>query len=219
MCVIIITRMVLRRNMKGRIIDFYSGFGGASEAFVNDGRYQVVRIDNNVALKDIEHMYYADITKIDVTDIEFMYGKANLMIFGIPCYEFSMGYNAPHAIAIREGRKNSYQPCMKNLEKAKEIIEYCKPKYWIIENVVGSVKFFERSGLGMPTQQVGPFVFWHNLPLLSLSKVGLEEVNGHKQKADKGPGPLRSNHRAKWPLILSKSLLKSFETPTLEDWL
>tara|TARA_Y100001963_G_C6553842_1_gene341062 strand:+ start:52 stop:669 length:618 start_codon:yes stop_codon:yes gene_type:complete len=205
--------------MKGRIIDFYSGFGGASEAFVNDGRYQVVRIDNNVALKDIEHMYYADITKIDVTDIEFMYGKANLMIFGIPCYEYSLAYSAPHAIAIREGRKNSYKPCMKNLEKAMQIIEHCKPKYWIIENVVGAVGFFEEFGLGMPTQQVGPFVLWHNLPLLSLSKVGLEEVKGHKGKADKGPGPLRSNYRAKWPLVLSRSLLKSFETPTLEDWL
>ena len=51
--------------MKGRIIDFYSGFGGASEAFVNDGRYQVVRIDNNLALKDVENMFRIQNTYIN----------------------------------------------------------------------------------------------------------------------------------------------------------
>ena len=205
--------------MRGRIIDFYSGLGGASESFVQNGRYQVARIDNNVELKDVQHTYIRNILKLQNTEIEILYGKADLMIFGIPCYEFSLAHNAPQAIASRENRLNTYSPDLSNLEKAIQIIEYCKPKYWIIENVRGAIKHFEPL-IGYPSQIIGPFCLWHNLPDLAMLKEQADEIIGHKSKNDKGPGCLlRSNYRAKWPLSLSKSLLKSFETPTLEDFL
>jgi len=205
--------------MRGRIIDFYSGLGGASEAFVQDGRYQVSRIDNNMELKDVEYTNIANILNLSVDNIEFLFGDADLMIFGIPCYEFSLAHNAPQGIASRECRLNTYKPNLDHLLKAKEIIDYCKPKYWIIENVRGSVRHFEPI-IGSLTQTIGPFFLYHNLPALSIQNNELEMIIGHKSKNDKGPSnPLRSNYKAKWPIQLSKALLKSFETPTLEDFL
>lgn len=204
--------------MKGRIIDFCSGLGGASEAFVQDGRYQVARIDNNIELKDVEYTSVRNILDLKVSEIEFLYGDADLMIFGVPCYEFSLAHSAPQAIASRENRLNTYKPDLDLLLKAKKIIDYCQPKYWIIENVRGSVRHFEPI-IGPLTQSIGPFFLWHNLPALSMMNSKLEKVIGHKSKNDKGPSnSLRSNYRAKWPIELSQALLNSFETPTLEDF-
>ena len=62
--------------MKGRIIDFCSGLGGASEAFVQDGRYQVARIDNNIELKDVEYTNIANILDLDCYNIDWLYGDA-----------------------------------------------------------------------------------------------------------------------------------------------
>lgn len=205
--------------MKGRVIDFYSGLGGASEAFVQDGRYQVSRIDNNMDLKHVEYTNIANILNLSVDNIEFLFGDADLMIFGPPCYEFSLAHSAPQGIAARENKLESYAPDMSHLHKIMEIIDYCKPKYWIIENVAGSLRHFEPV-LGEFTQKIGPFFLWHNLPALSMLNNDLCEIVGHKTKSDPGPSQvLRSNYRAKWPLVMSKALLKSFETPTLEDFI
>ena len=208
-----------RLFIKGRIIDFYAGLGGASEAFVQDGRYQVVRIDNNVLLKDVEHMYIEDIPKLNVGHIDMLFGKADLMIFAPPCREFSLGYNAPRAIASRKGQLEQYKPDMAYLKKAIEIIKYCKPKNYIIENVQGACRYFEEY-LGKHTQQIGPFYLWHNLPLLSLDKEARTKLATHKQDNDVwSTHPLRSNIKAKWPIELSQALLMSFSQPTLEEWL
>ena len=204
--------------MRGRIVDFFSGLGGASEAFVQDGRYQVTRIDNNYELKDVEYTDISNILNLDAYNIDWLYGNADLMIFGVPCYEFSLAHSAPQGIAARENRLNTYKPNLDCLLKAKEIIDYCQPKYWIIENVRGSCRHFEPI-IGPLTQTIGPFFLWHNLPALSMMNCHLEKVLGHKSKNDKGPSnPLRSNYRAKWPIELSQALLNSFETPTLEDF-
>ena len=203
--------------MKGRIIDFYAGLGGASEAFVKDGRFQVVRIDNNVLLKDVEYMYIEDIPKLNVGHIDMLFGEADLMIFAPPCREFSLGYHAPKSKAARKGEE--FQPDMSLLLKSLQIIKECKPKYWIIENVHGARTDFEPY-LGEPTQVIGPFILWHNLPLLSLTNSALEDISGHKAKSDVwSSNPLRTNHKAKWPYELSNALKKSFLTPTLEEWL
>lgn len=205
--------------MKGRIIDFYAGLGGASEAFVQDGRYQVVRIDNNLDLINVEHMYCVNILKLEPHEVEMLYGKADLMIFAPPCREFSLAYNAPRAIASRKGHLDQYKPDMSYLKKAIAIIKHCNPKYYIIENVQGACRYFEEY-LGKHTQQIGPFYLWHNLPLLSLEKEARTKLATHKQDNDVwSTHPLRANIKAKWPIELSQALLMSFSQPTLEEWL
>jgi hypothetical protein len=206
--------------MKGRIIDFYAGLGGASEAFVKDGRFQVVRIDNNVLLREhVEYIFINDILSMPAGDIEFLYGKADLMIFAPPCTEFSLGFHGPRSRAARDGTIEDYKPDMSHLLKCLEIIKVCQPKYYIIENVVGATKYFEPH-LGEPTQIIGPFCLWHNLPLLSLTTQSIKDIKIHKSKSDVwSTNPLRSNHKAKWPYELSNALKKSFFTPTLEEWL
>ena len=141
------------------------------------------------------------------------------MIFASPCTEFSLGYNAPRSIASRKGKLDEYKPNMSHLKKCLEIIKICQPKYYIIENVQGAVRYFEEY-LGQHTQQIGPFYLWHNLPLLSLHTKDLKKIARHKSDSDVwSTHPLRANIKAKWPIELSQALLESFSQPTLEEWL
>tara|TARA_Y100000114_G_scaffold60045_1_gene55032 strand:- start:1083 stop:1529 length:447 start_codon:yes stop_codon:yes gene_type:complete len=122
-----------------------------------------------------------------------------------PCREFSLGYNSPRSIAQRGGE--DYEPDMSLVLKAIEIIDIIKPKYWIIENVVGSIKYIEPI-LGKPRQIIGPYVLWGNFPMLSVDKGGLQ----HKKDKDVHSGnPLRSNIKAKVDYAISSSLREAVE--------
>jgi len=192
-----------------KILDLYSGLGGASEAFVEAG-HDVVRIDNNPAMCHVPH------TRI--SDSSFAYNfiaqeKFDLIWASPPCLEFSNGFNAPKPTAAREGR--DFTPDINDLTKAMNIIAWLEPKYWIIENVVGAIKDFEPY-LGEPNQIIGSFVLWGKFPQLIVSRDWVHT------KTSQDPGsndPLRSNKRAKIPIEISTATMKAISTPTLGDYL
>tara|TARA_R110002051_G_scaffold64067_1_gene116629 strand:+ start:142 stop:723 length:582 start_codon:yes stop_codon:yes gene_type:complete len=191
-----------------KVIDLYSGLGGASEAFIRAG-HDVVRIENNPDLAFVEETVIADVAWAHT-----FYGDSiDLVWASPPCQDFSQAFSARRPTARREGRE--FQPDMKPLISALEIISNLKPKYFVIENVVGAIKDF-KPHVGNPTQIIGAFVLWHNLPHLVLPP-GYTHT-----KVSQDPGsrdPLRSNKRAKVPLELSTACLDSILTPTLEDYL
>ena len=129
-----------------------------------------------------------------------------------PCVEFSQGYNAPGPKAKREGR--AFEPDMELLEAAIMIREMWKPKFWVIENVVGAIKHFEPY-LGEPTQILGSFVLWHNLPDIVLPR---DFIHTKEDNLKGTPSHLRSNYRALIPYDLSNAVRISAESPTLEDY-
>jgi hypothetical protein len=197
-----------------RMLDLFSGLGGASEAFLQAG-WDVTRYDNNELLKDVPNT-----TIIDLLDPSFEYwddGPFDFIWASPPCLEFSQGYNAPRMKAKREGI--DFEPNMNLIVKSVEIISYFQPKYWVIENVKGSVPYITKA-LGKPPRQIvtdslnGPFFFWGVFPYICLDR------NFKHTKDDNIEDyKLKSQYRAKIPLEISQAFLAEVtDQTTLKEW-
>jgi len=140
------------------MLDLYSGLGGASEAFVQAG-WKVIRVEKNPDLAYVPHTLTLDCH--DWADWAADLPQIDLVWASPPCTEFSNGYNAPKIRASRAGE--DYDACMKSVMAALDIVDLVKPKYWILENVVGSIEFIEPL-IGKHRQKVGPCILWGNFP-------------------------------------------------------
>jgi hypothetical protein len=198
-----------------RVLDLFSGLGGASEAFLRAGD-EVIRIENNPELFHIPETILFDINSKEFDNFvmnELWPNKPiDLVWASPPCLEFSMAYNAPKSVARREGI--NFKPNMELVLHAKEIIDYLQPKYWVIENVMGAQEFFNPI-FGKPTQIINSFCLWGNFPGIAMPP------NYHHLKHDVGSkNPLRSNYRAIIPFEVSEQLRRSIiEQKTLGDWI
>jgi len=192
--------------MRKMMLDLYAGFGGQSEAFVHDEKWDVLRIDNNPLLSEVPRMAIMDIEAYEpfkgreAPFIEYIHASP-------PCHAFSLGFHAPKAVASRSG--DSYEPCTKLVEKAKQIIDLLQPRFWSIENVRGSIKHL-RPILGEPTLIVGPYVYWGRFPPVLITAADVP----NKSTKDKRHSPLRSNYRALIPIELSRAFKHAIETQT-----
>ena len=186
-------------------LDLFAGLGGASEAFINDSNWSVLRIDNNPLLQSVPNMIIDDIMTMNVTP--WVAGAIDVVWASAPCTEFSLGFNSPRSIASRTNSLENYKPNMDLVCRAKEIIDIVQPKYWIIENVIGSIRYISEI-LGEPRQIIGPYVLWGNFPELFVNKALIEP----KKNKDTGSyDPLRSNRRAKVDFEISRALKDAIE--------
>jgi len=196
--------------MRKHFLDLFSGFGGASEAFVQDlDNWTVLRIDNNPLLGGVPFTIIDDIPRIanNIFGPQNIKEKIDVIWASPPCREFSSGYNSPKSVHSREHGLESYEPDMSLLTAALDIIEIVKPKYYIIENVIGSIRYFKEY-LGEPRQIIGPYVLWGNFPLLDCKP----EMIGSKSSKDvHSSNPLRSNYKAKVDFEISRSLKEAIE--------
>ena len=195
------------------MLDLFSGLGGASEAMVQDNTWSVLRIENNPLLGGVPYTVIDDVKNLQPQNYghRFKAGRNNPKIDLIwaspPCREFSSGYSSPKSIWSRENGIESYEPNMDLLLVTIEIIERVKPKYWVIENVVGAIRYFEEF-LGEPRQIIGPYVLWGNFPLLEVDK---SQLASKTSKDVHSSNPLRSNHKAKVDFAISLQLKLAVE--------
>jgi hypothetical protein len=205
-----------------KVLDLFSGLGGFSEAFVLNNDH-VLRVENNPLLSEVKHTVLMDVRKLrDIIADGLTQGDLNpyllnidLIVASPPCYDFSLAYNSPQGIASRAGREefDAYVPDMELIEVTLEIIEMLKPRYWIIENVRGSIRHFEKLGL-IPNQKFGAYVLYGKFP-----KFGEPKINSKKQNKGSHKDPLRANLRAIIPLELSESIRKAIlEQKTIFDF-
>jgi hypothetical protein len=200
--------------MKKHFLDLFSGMGGASEAFyVDSDNWTVLRIDNNPLLAGVPNTMMDNIKTLP-KKIKSQYipgtiqpGRIETIWASPPCREFSNAYSSPKSVWGREHGLDSYEPDMSLLESAIEIINIVDPRYWIIENVVGSIRYF-REYLGEPRQIIGPYVLWGNFPTLHVDETKLESKSS---KDVHSSNPLRSNYKAKVDLEISSSLKSAIE--------
>jgi len=199
--------------MRKHFLDLFSGLGGASEAFAQDlGNWTVLRIDNNPLLGGVPMTVIDDI-KLLANDLNpgGMYPrtleKIDVIWASPPCREFSNAYSSPKSIHVREHGLDSYKPDMSLLIASLEIIEIVKPKYFIIENVAGSIRYFEKF-LGAPRQIIGPYVLWGNFPYLDVDD---NQLVSKSKKDVHSSNPLRSNYKAKVDFSISASLKDAIE--------
>lgn len=177
-----------------KILDLCSGLGGFSEAWLLAG-YEVTRIENN---PDLSHVPNTTIICIHEFAKKITRGQFDVILASPPCVEFSLAYNSPRSVAYRQGE--IHKPDMSILLSVMTIVNIVKPKWYIIENVVGSQRYFEPY-VGKPGHIHKPFLFYGVFPKLpNLCK--------HK-KPDDRRNPLRSNVRAKIPLSISKAIMNS----------
>ena len=195
-----------------KIVDLFSGLGGASEAFVQDPLWGCLRIENNPLLAATECTRIMDIFEFRdwLLEQKNRYGgfSVDVVWASVPCTEFSQAFNAPQAIAQREGRIDDYQPYMGFLEVAIEIIEIINPRYWIIENVRGASRYFHPY-LGAPAQVHGSYFLWGNFPKFQPGQFPMK-----KEKDQRHAGEMRANIRAKVPIQISQALKDAVESQT-----
>jgi len=206
-----------------KVLDLFSGLGGFSEAFVlNDD--EVLRIENNPLLSEVKHTVMMDVRKLrDIIAEGLTEGDLNpyllnidLIVASPPCYDFSLAYSAPQGIIARRGKEEfeAYEPDMELFEVTLEIIQMLKPRYWIIENVRGSIRHCEKIGL-IPRQKFQAYVLYGNFPKFTPPRMATKEKKDVKPHGH----PLRANYRALIPLELSESIRKAIlEQKTIFDF-
>jgi len=163
------------------VVDLCSGLGGFSKAFKEDkDNWKVItfdiegRYDPSYTLDIVEDaqkvlitiMNDGIITRQDFTEWEKGKPYVDLILASPPCTEFSR-YNMPSIYPEYElYQKGAWSPNMDIVKSAKAIIDYVKPKYWIMENVRGSVRFISDELQEVPRKKIGSaWYFWGNFPL------------------------------------------------------
>jgi len=196
-----------------RVLDLYSGLGGFSEAFVEDQNWEVIRIENNPLLAGVPHTIPADI--FDLDPLDFL--DVDLILASPPCTEFSNAYGAPRGVAYRAGiRGDDYKPDMSLVKEAIRWKNIIRPKFFLMENVNGSQRFFRKLRL-YPIMFHGPFVFYGNFPPFDMPP---EWEHLKSEKDTWSDDPLRANKKGKLPLELSKQIKMTYQgQPTLGEWI
>ena len=113
-----------------RVFEAFSGYGSQSMALRNLGiEHEVVAISeiDKYAIKAYEAIHgpmlnLGDISKIDVNDIP----QHDLFTYSFPCQDLSV---AGKQKGLREGTRSGL------LYECEKVIEHCRPKYLLLENV------------------------------------------------------------------------------------
>jgi len=173
------------------VLDLFSGLGGFSKAFKDNG-HQVVKIDNESKFNPDICIDILKLKKNDFNDYDF-----DIVLASPPCTEFTKD-SMPDS--WNENRK--VEPDTRLLRKTIKIIYWVDPKYWVIENVSGARPYFYLF-LGNPVKKVGSRYLWGNFPVFEC-----KDVYG---KWELSPGEDRPSLRSLIPYELSLSLCKMCE--------
>lgn len=200
------------------MLDLFSGLGGASEAMVQNG-WEVQRIENNPLLSEVPHTTLKSVFELRDELVEMERSgftpteQIDVVWASPPCTEFSLAYSSPQSIALREGR--DYEPDLEPLRATIEIIRILKPRYWVIENVRGSIKWFKPI-LGEQVKVINhSIILWGNFPSFANPTIESKFKNEGSSRC-----PLRANRRALIPLAVSNELRKAVENQrTLLEWI
>lgn len=202
-------------------LDLFSGLGGASEAFMLHPQWDVVRIEYNPLLKDVPNTIIQDVLawREWLPPLIESMGRPPTLVWASPeCKYFSFAYNSPRSRAARAGE--DYTPPTDQVEAIAAIIKWLKetyamPKFWIVENVNGSVEFFEPH-IGPLKRKIGGVFLYGEFPFLSLP----ENFEHSKFENDvSSNNPLRYNIRSLIPMEISQAVLDAVHTQsTLNDF-
>lgn len=196
-----------------KVLDLCSGFGGFSEAFARCPHWEVMRIEINPLLNEVPDTEIIDVlefrdTLADMIERGYQPARPDLILASPPCRDFSTGFYSPRSQSAINGELDSYQPDMTILEACLDIISMLKPTYHIIENVRGSIRYFEPY-LGAPKCKVGAWWFYGKFPSFD---VNLEVPE--KRDMDKRHSPLRVQYKSVIPLVVSQAIKKAIESQT-----
>lgn len=201
------------------MVDLFAGLGGASQSFVDDPSWFVIRIDNNpILLEHTEGLILSDIADVDRTmaiihrRIQDFYREhldvtadpakmvmSKLVLWASPpCVQYSLA----------NMNRNPEEFDNTLIHATLKYIDRLNPDAWIIENVKGAIETFNGI-IGLPwCQSVGPIFLWGQFPILSFKDASSRT---HHKMLDKGSRALRPNLRALIPYSVSEAYKLSIE--------
>ena len=200
---------------KYKMLDLFSGLGGASYPYTLDDDWDVVRVDYSGALFHDTYLSIPGATppaplpfdlRRPVEKLYALVGRDYDLVWASPpCYEFSLAHN------FHGGRSD--EPNLELMLQAKKIIDDIKPRWWCIENVQGACAHF-MPHLGKHTSKIGPYYLWGNLSTENIVPPGdyYKCQTGSKTK-------FRQHRNAKIPLWLSQRIKDQlFSQRRLTEW-
>jgi len=114
------------------VIDLFCGGGGFSEGFKQAGFDIVLGVDNDFLASETFRLNHdCMITCQDILEPFQAMWNIDVVIGSPPCPHFS---NA--------NRGFNELPDMRYVERFSQLVEVIKPKYWVMENVVGILEYF-----------------------------------------------------------------------------
>jgi site-specific DNA-cytosine methylase len=134
------------------MVDLFSGLGGASAA-MRDRGWRVVSVE-------MESRFRPDVVA-DVRQLALRDGLApDLLWASPPCEAFSRSAMPWHP---------DEEPDLELVLAAREAVRRLEPKWWVIENVKGAVRWLTPV-LGRHTARIGPLYLWGRMPLILLGQ-------------------------------------------------
>ena len=197
------------RMSKFLMVDIFAGLGGASSAMVNHPDWDVIRVECNSIplefhksnnLKELATYIHGDITKWKTyQDLITQIGgrTIDLLWMSPPCTEFSLARNP-----------KIENPGIDLLFTSMALKESLKPRYWLIENVKGAIKKFNKI-VGLPVYKLDPFYLWGVFPIFN-PDIKHSKLDGDAKKMW-SDDPLRPFTRAKVPLEFSEALRQTIQ--------
>ena len=194
-------------------MDIFCGMGGWSIGFYREG-FNCRGVD----VVDVGYPY--ELTLSDVRDFHPRPGcDVDVMVMSPPCTEFSV----LTTLSYKKGQRGPPEP-EKGIELVREamrIKDEGSPRYWVLENVVGSIPHL-RPILGEPRLVAKPWVLWGNFPMPQLPEFprGDHKTSHSFERHNKGGNriglpedfpfdPLRSWRRARIPTFLAQAMARA----------
>jgi len=134
------------------MIDLFSGLGGASQAMKERG-WDVITVDINPD-------FSPDIC-CDIQDFNYSGPPPDLVWASPPCTEFSKA-SLPSSWVCNGGIHK--EPDLSLVLATIRIIKEIRPRWWVIENVRGAVRYFKPI-LGDYQKKSGSRYLWGNFPI------------------------------------------------------
>lgn len=168
------------------MLDLCAGLGGASQAMRERG-WEVVSVD-------CDERFGCDVTA-DIRTWRWDGPQPDLIWLSDPCTEFSRE-SMPWC---RTGKA----PDLSILQAGLRVIRAAQPRYWVRENVRGSVPWV-RAMLGAPRAIHGPFYLWGSFPPFGQPALRMRNKESYSS--------LQRAERAKIPRALSEALAVAVES-------
>ena len=158
-----VDKFILDATAKRKLcIDLCSGFGLFSEPFLKAG-WKVIRIDNDEKFLRVPFTHICDVRDMVKLKLIVNVKEPTVIVASPPCERFSL--------ANRMFPKKGIRQALDMVGAVYEVIAEFRPKYWIVENPKGRLRWF----LGKPNSTVSlsdyggkykkPTDLWHNFPL------------------------------------------------------
>jgi len=155
------------------IIDCCCGLKGASQAMAERG-WQVITIDISPRFKPDYLM--------DIREFNWHGPQPDLIWCSPPCTEFSRD--------LLPWFREKKIPDLSIMQACRRIIHDAKPRYWIIENVRGAIKWFEPI-LGLPKYSCKPYFLWGYFPDINHVKLNHKNTDIIRSPANRSKIPYK----------------------------